>query len=504
MTASSGPTAGGTAVVIRGSDLAGVTSVHFGGVAATAVSYNAGLQVVDATSPASAVRGAVDVTVTTANGTSAGDGFDRFDYVGPEVTTLVPPAGAPSGGVSIRIGGGGFSGATAVHFGTASAERFSVVSDSEITALSPAGRNGTVVDVTVTTSLGTSPKFARDHFKFTYDPVVAVVAPASGTVRGGTAVTLTGANFSGVHAVEFGGIHAVFRVSDSETIVATAPGSRHGAQLVGVTVVTSRGASAPSGAAVYRYLLPASGYWLAAADGGIFNYGAAGFHGSMGGKVLNEPIVGIAALADDAGYRLVARDGGVFCFGATYHGSMGGKRLNAPIVGIAATADGGGYWLVASDGGIFSFGDAGFHGSMGGRHLNAPIVGIAQTADGGGYWLVASDGGIFSFGDATYHGSMGARRLNAPIVGITQTNDAAGYWLVASDGGIFSFGDAGFHGSMGGKRLNAPIVGIASSASNGGYWLVAADGGVFAFTAEFSGSAGALRLVANVVGAGAT
>ena len=37
-------------------------------------------------------------------------------------------------------------------------------------------------------------------------------------------------------------------------------------------------------------------------------------------------------------------------------GSMGGRHLNEPIVGIAAAPDGQGYWMVASDGGIFSFG----------------------------------------------------------------------------------------------------------------------------------------------------
>jgi len=78
------------------------------------------------------------------------------------------------------------------------------------------------------------------------------------------------------------------------------------------------------------------------------------------------------------GYWEVATDGGLFAFGdAAFYGSMGGKPLNQPIVGIAATPDGGGYWEVASDGGLFAFGDAAFYGSMGGKPLNQPIVGIA-------------------------------------------------------------------------------------------------------------------------------
>src|SRR5258708_38019692 len=99
------------------------------------------------------------------------------------------------------------------------------------------------------------------------------------------------------------------------------------------------------------------------------------------------------------GYRMVAADGGVCSFCQAFLGSMGGRRLNAPMVGMAETPGSGGYWEVASDGGIFSFGDAGFHGSTGDLHLNAPIVGMAATPDGGGYWLVAPDGGLFNYGD---------------------------------------------------------------------------------------------------------
>ena len=229
--------------------------------------------------------------------------------------------------------------------------------------------------------------------------------------------------------------------------------------------------AAASGAAQTFFISPITsgnttatqGYWLVASDGGVFNYGNAGFYGSTGAIHLNKPIVGLAATSDDHGYWLVASDGGIFNYGdAGFYGSAGALPLNKPIVGMAATPDGKGYWLVASDGGIFNYGDAGFYGSAGSIHLNQPIVGMAATPDGKGYWLVATDGGIFNYGDAKFYGSTGSIHLNQPIVGLAASPDGKGYWLVATDGGIFNYGDAGFYGSTGGIHLNNPIWGLAA------------------------------------------
>jgi N-acetylmuramoyl-L-alanine amidase len=185
------------------------------------------------------------------------------------------------------------------------------------------------------------------------------------------------------------------------------------------------------------------------------------------------PVVGMAPTPDGKGYWLVAADGGIFTFGdAAFYGSEGGVALNSPVVGMAPTPDGKGYWLVASDGGIFTFGDAAFYGSAGALTLHSPVVGMASTPEGKGYWLVASDGGIFTFGDAAFYGSTDALTLNSPVVGMASTPDGKGYWLVAADGGIFTFGDAAFFGSEGGTQLGAPVVGMASAPSGNGYWLV--------------------------------
>ena len=248
--------------------------------------------------------------------------------------------------------------------------------------------------------------------------------------------------------------------------------------------------------------LTAAGYWLAASDGGVFNFGDAGFYGSTGAIKLNKPIVTMASTPSRKGYWMVASDGGVFSFGdAGFHGSTGAISLNKPIVAMTSTPSGNGYWLIASDGGVFSFGDAAFHGSTGAIPLNRPIVAMASTPSGNGYWLIASDGGVFNFGDAAFHGSTGGLPLNRPIVAAAASPSGQGYWLVASDGGVFNFGDAAYRGSTGAIPLNKPIVTMAATPTGNGYWLVASDGGVFNFgDAGFHGSTGALSLNKPIIG----
>jgi hypothetical protein len=144
---------------------------------------------------------------------------------------------------------------------------------------------------------------------------------------------------------------------------------------------------------------------------------------------------------EPSGYWLAAADGGVFAFGdARFHGSMGATPLNKQVVGIAPTESGEGYWLVAADGGVFTFGDARFAGSLGNRRLNQPIVSMVPTRTGRGYWLIAVDGGVFAFGDATYLGS--GATTGRRFIGAAPTPTGNGYWLVGDDRKLLAFGDA--------------------------------------------------------------
>lgn len=126
---------------------------------------------------------------------------------------------------------------------------------------------------------------------------------------------------------------------------------------------------AQKGGAVHICTTPSGrGYYVAASDGGVFAYGDAKFHGSMGDQKLNAPVVAMAVRPQNDGYILVGADGGVFCFGkAAFLGGMGGKHLNAPVVGCDYNEAGDGYYLLAQDGGVFAYGKANFYGAPTGK-----------------------------------------------------------------------------------------------------------------------------------------
>ncbi|MCB0993161.1 MAG: DUF3048 domain-containing protein, partial [Acidimicrobiales bacterium] len=87
-----------------------------------------------------------------------------------------------------------------------------------------------------------------------------------------------------------------------------------------------------------------------ASDGGIFAFGAP-FLGSTGAMTLDQPVVDMAATPSGNGYWMAAADGGIFSFGdAGFHGSAATRQRTEPVVGMAAAPDGSGYWMVRGAG----------------------------------------------------------------------------------------------------------------------------------------------------------
>jgi len=372
---SSGRAVGGTTVTITGSGFgSGTPVVRFGGIVVPVTAHTP--TSVTVVTPNVTVGETTGVTVTT-SGTAAGTSpvvaASMFTFLSPLVTSVISDHGPLAGGGQVTINGSGFTGATAVTFGSTPAPTFQVTSPTTIVATVPAGTStSSPVGVVVVGPMGTSPVTAGSTYYYAL-PGYLMVASDGGVFAFGSA------GFFG-----------------------SAGGLGLATPMVGTALT-------PSG----------QGYWMVEASGQVFPFGDAPYYGSAGQLTLAHPMVGMAATPDGRGYWLVASDGGIFAYGdAAFYGSTGNIVLNRPVVGMEPTLDGQGYWLVASDGGIFAYGDAQFHGSTGAMTLNQPIVGMSVDLTGTGYWLVASDGGIFAFGTAPFYGSLGNIHLNKPIVGM--------------------------------------------------------------------------------------
>jgi len=245
-----GPSTGGTTVTITGVGLTGASSVDFGPGNPSAVYTVNSDTSITATAPAGTLGNTVDITVTTAGGTSATTAADRFTYtapLAPTVTGLSPGSG--TNGTQVTITGTNFTGASAVNFGTAAAT-FTVSTSTTIYANAPTGTLGNTVNVTVTTAGGTSATSAADHYTYATPPAPTVTGLSLNSGFATYSIVVTGTNFTGASAVNFGSTASTFTVTSSTSITATVP---TGTGTVDVTVVTPGGTSATSPADQFTY-----------------------------------------------------------------------------------------------------------------------------------------------------------------------------------------------------------------------------------------------------------
>jgi hypothetical protein len=249
-----GSDAGSTVVTITGSGFTGASAVSFGGTAGSFSVYSDTTLV--ATAPAASASGTYDLVVTTPSGSSSTGSGDHYAYTAgtaPAVRGILPSSGTTAGGTVVTVSGLGFTGATGVSFGSTAATGFTVLSDTLISAIAPAGTAGTA-DITVVTASGTSSTGTADQFTFaaTSAPAVTSLSTSSGSTVGGTVVTLTGTNFTGAYAVYFGTVAATaFTVLSDTSILAQAPAQAAG--TVDIQVSTANGSSALGTADHFTY-----------------------------------------------------------------------------------------------------------------------------------------------------------------------------------------------------------------------------------------------------------
>ena len=188
---------------------------------------------------ANAATGPANITVTTANGTSAPVTF-AVTPPPPGITNLLPTSGAVGSVVVINgTGFGASQGSSKVTFNSVDAGAASSWADTSITVTVPsAATTGNVVVTVGTLSSAGTP------FTVTVPPAITNVWPRSGAVQ--TGVTISGNNFGaarGASTVSFGGVNATSVPYWSDTsITAVVPvGAVSGAVVVTIDGMTATG-----------------------------------------------------------------------------------------------------------------------------------------------------------------------------------------------------------------------------------------------------------------------
>lgn len=189
----SGPASGGTSVSITGTGLTGATAVLFGATPAASYVVNSDTSITAVSPVASA--GTVDLTVTTAGGTSAVVAGDEFTFIGaPAISGVGPNTGPVDGGTEVTITGDNLADVSEVLFGE-TPTGFVVNGDGSITATSPPAEAPDNVRIAVVSLGGTSPATPADEFTYTASAAGCTVGCSSsvqcGKLRGNLATTMT-------------------------------------------------------------------------------------------------------------------------------------------------------------------------------------------------------------------------------------------------------------------------------------------------------------------------
>ncbi len=160
---------------------------------------------------------------------------------GPTLTLVTPSSGPTAGGTLITLTGTDFIAGAAVNVGGILADTITYVSPTTITARTPAHAAGAVT-VTVTFP-GGKQAIKSNAYSFVATALsITAVTPASGSVQGGTAVSISGSAFQAGATVTFGDAAATVTFLDAQTLTAVSPA--HAAGAVDVVVTNPGGATA--------------------------------------------------------------------------------------------------------------------------------------------------------------------------------------------------------------------------------------------------------------------
>jgi len=229
--------------------------VTIGTATSTAVTYNS-ITTITATVDVSAQTvGAKNVVVVNKGATGTGTGIFTINAA-PTFTSITPSSGPTAGSTAVTIVGTNFAagGSLGVTIGGAAATGVSVTDPTHIAATTPAGTAG-AKDVVITNG-DSGTVTGAGEYTYVAPPTYISISPTSGPTAGGTAVTITGTDFTsgGSFGVTIDGVDASGVYVNPTTITATAP-AHPVAGAVNV-VVTNNDGQFDTGVNAYTYAAP--------------------------------------------------------------------------------------------------------------------------------------------------------------------------------------------------------------------------------------------------------
>ena len=246
------PVDGGQSISINGGNLRSALNVADG---SADVTFSAGPNVssITITDRVFRVEAGVDAPSYTAGSIYQVCADDQVPVATPPtVTAISPNSGSTAGGTAVTITGTNFAGATGVNVGGVACTPYTVVSNTSITCTTGAHAAGTA-SVEVTTPDGTNSTNALYTYTVTVAaPTVTAISPNTGSTAGGTAVTITGTNFTGATSVTVGGVACTPYTVGSPTSITCTTGA-HAAGTANVQVTTPNGTTAAN--TLYTYAL---------------------------------------------------------------------------------------------------------------------------------------------------------------------------------------------------------------------------------------------------------
>ena len=192
---SNGPTAGGTILTLSGEFFTQTAIVMVGESPCTGVVVHSEELITCATPPGMPEE--VHVTVM------AGPGFRpyicescaKYLYEGLQVGAIMPSTGPFYGGKRVKVSGRNFASQIHVYFGKSECKKLRRLSETQVECEVPRGLPG-IVDVSLTSSAPDQGHQIKTSLKYEYKvPTINSVTPFTGSICGGTIVTVRGEHF---------------------------------------------------------------------------------------------------------------------------------------------------------------------------------------------------------------------------------------------------------------------------------------------------------------------